>query len=306
MGRVVSDIAEDSTGFDRPDDLPVAFVAPAYGHAPVSLPPPTGEPVKLYGYGQPTSDPDWERLEPDTPLGWGLGAVLLGIPVILGTALVFGIFALAILLASGSTFDDAATSPWFLLPSLLGQQAGMGLWPIFVAKRWGAGPKHDLRVRFDQIGSDLKVGIGVGFGGFVTAVCVGLVVRVLLGLDDADAASNTQIVDDIVSRPALVLLVLLVVVGAPISEELFFRGMLQRATTSKWGPIVGGIVTTVAFTAIHFNGAGLKPTVALFATIGTVAVFFAILVHKTKSLLPAIVAHCLFNAIGITAALLAT
>ncbi len=306
MGSVVSDIAENSTGFVRPDDLPVAFVAPVYTPAPIWLPPPTGDPVTVFGHGHPTPDPDWERLESDGPLGWGLGAVLLGIPVILGAALAFGVVALVLLVASGSTLDDALTSPWFLLPSLLGQQLGMALWPIGVARRRGSGPKLDLRMRFDRIWSDIRVGLGVGFGGFVTAVCVGLLARVLLGLDDADAGSNTQIVDEVVSRPALVLLVILVVFGAPISEELYFRGMVQRATTVKWGPLIGGIITTVSFTAIHFNGAGLKPTLALFATIGTVAVFFAVLVQKTKSLLPAMVAHCLFNAIGITAALLAT
>lgn len=50
-----------------------------------------------------------------------------------------------------------------------------------------------------------------------------------------------------------VLLVLVVVVGAPLVEEIVYRGMLQRAWVARRGPVVGVLVASVWFAVIHFR-----------------------------------------------------
>lgn len=47
-------------------------------------------------------------------------------------------------------------------------------------------------------------------------------------------------------------ILLLVVVGAPLSEELFFRGVLLRALSEKVLPPVAVAVTALFFAAVHF------------------------------------------------------
>lgn len=84
---------------------------------------------------------------------------------------------------------------------------------------------------------------------------------------------------------------------APITEEAFFRGFLLPGL-SRWS----GIVVAVVLSAVLFSGAHLlgNPllwrTFPLFAAIGVV---FALGYLKSGNLLSTVLAHALFNTIGV-------
>ncbi|KAF2413440.1 hypothetical protein B1729_09985 [Microbacterium sp. B35-04] len=96
------------------------------------------------------------------------------------------------------------------------------------------------------------------------------------------------------------------VLVTPFIEELFFRGLLQRALADALtdaGPAVAGVVavlvSTAAFTALHVVAAGSVVGVGL--VLGTVAVGLGcgILSLLTGRLGGAITAHIVYNAIGV-------
>lgn len=88
------------------------------------------------------------------------------------------------------------------------------------------------------------------------------------------------------------LIVLAVVVAAPMGEEFFFRGFLQRALTRSAVPPVRAVVITAAiFSAFHLDPVGFLARVEL-------GVLFGLLLLYTGSLWPAVAAHAANNLIS--------
>jgi uncharacterized protein len=89
-----------------------------------------------------------------------------------------------------------------------------------------------------------------------------------------------------------VILVLVVVVGAPVVEELFFRGLLLRALRDRFGPAPAVVVSGVLFGLAHFEPLQL-PVLAGFGVV------LGILALRTGRLGPGICAHAAFNALAV-------
>ncbi|NNE73765.1 MAG: CPBP family intramembrane metalloprotease [Acidimicrobiales bacterium] len=230
--------------------------------------------------------------------GWGLGMVSLGVPVIFGAAIVVTIFAA--IFSGIDNIGQVGLPMSVLFFGLLGQQAAMGAWPLYVARRFGQGLAADLRLKFDRFGHDVVLGLAVGTAMIFVAGLMSVVASTVMSLEGS--ASNTESVTEAAASGWQWPTIALAVLGAPIVEELFFRGLLLRALEGKWGKIVAVALSSVVFTLIHYNGAGLPETVVLFSAIGTVAVVLGVVVVKTNRLLIAIVAHAVFNAMGVLAA----
>jgi membrane protease YdiL (CAAX protease family) len=103
----------------------------------------------------------------------------------------------------------------------------------------------------------------------------------------------------------VVLAAIAAVALSPLVEELFFRGLLQRALADGLRGVgrvlaaaVAITVTTAAFTLIHVVVAGGADAALLVGTFG-VGVGCGILTVVTGRLGGAIVAHVTFNAIGV-------
>jgi uncharacterized protein len=104
--------------------------------------------------------------------------------------------------------------------------------------------------------------------------------------------------------------VLVIVIGsaliAPIVEEVFFRGALQRALHSAlWGAgrAIGGaaaiVASTAAFVAMHTIGAGETVPVALVVATALTGLVCGTLTAVTGRLGAALAAHLVFNIAGI-------
>lgn len=86
--------------------------------------------------------------------------------------------------------------------------------------------------------------------------------------------------------------ILVLAVGAPLSEELLFRGFLLSALErSILGPIGAAILTSALWTVIHW-GYAVQAMLALFI----MGLALAALVYRTGSIWHAIVAHATYNA----------
>ena len=95
----------------------------------------------------------------------------------------------------------------------------------------------------------------------------------------------------------LIIAGLMVMIVAPIAEEVFFRGFFYRALRSRFSMIGAATIDGLLFGAIHFNFEGadgllLLPPLALLGFI------FCVVYEKTGSLFPVIGMHAFNNALA--------
>jgi uncharacterized protein len=90
---------------------------------------------------------------------------------------------------------------------------------------------------------------------------------------------------------AVVLFVFLAI-GAPVVEELFFRGLLQRSLQRRLGPVAAVAGSSVIFGLAHFEALQLPALIAFGVVLGTLA-------YRTSRLGPGMFAHAAFNAVTV-------
>jgi membrane protease YdiL (CAAX protease family) len=79
----------------------------------------------------------------------------------------------------------------------------------------------------------------------------------------------------------------------PISEEMVFRGMIQRIFSRNMGPFLGVLLAGAAFGAVHLN-AHLLISITVFGW------FLGFLFETTGNLAYSMVAHAIFNGVALT------
>lgn len=105
-------------------------------------------------------------------------------------------------------------------------------------------------------------------------------------------AERAEKLAEMASGAWIIALALVVVVGAPLIEEIVYRGMLQRGFVASWGPWVGVIVTAAMFAAIHLSWPEIPGLFAFALVLGVIR-------HRTGRLGGAIITHMAFNACGL-------
>ncbi len=167
----------------------------------------------------------------------------------------------------------------------------------WVSRRHGTGdPVRDLALAvrpIDVIGVPLGV---VGQLALVPAVYAPLQRIWPETFSDARLEERAQDLADRAAGGSTWLLVLVVVVGAPLVEELVYRGLLQRSVTNRLGPIGALVAVSALFSLVHLSPVEYP---GLFAA----GLVFGGCVVATGRLGPAIVTHAAFNATGLIAVL---
>lgn len=97
---------------------------------------------------------------------------------------------------------------------------------------------------------------------------------------------------EMASGPWIVLLVLVVVVGAPLVEELVYRGFIQLGLAPRIGATVSLLVTAAWFTLVHLSPPEFPGLFAFSLVLGLCAA-------RTGRLGMAVAAHVAFNATGL-------
>jgi len=108
---------------------------------------------------------------------------------------------------------------------------------------------------------------------------------------EQDVSAGARSLTDRATTPATaVILFLVVAIGAPFCEELFFRGLSQRAIAKRLGPIWGIVLTAVFFALVHGKLLEL-PGLFMFGLI------LSYLAFRYDRLGPSIFAHIGFNTV---------
>ena len=196
---------------------------------------------------------------------------------------------IAILAATGYvdvTVDDRPL--WLDAVLLIPLWVSLLVATIVISHHWGTGRLRDdygLRFRaFDLLG--IPIGIAS------QAVLIPAIYWALR-VSSEDVSSQARTLTDRASSDAeVVLLVLMVVVGAPIIEELFFRGLLMRAIQARWNDGLALVASALFFALVHFQPLQIPGLFVFGLILGTCA-------QRTGRLGMSILAHSAFNATAV-------
>jgi membrane protease YdiL (CAAX protease family) len=134
---------------------------------------------------------------------------------------------------------------------------------------------------------------------FVTRIVIGLGLDALSNGRATREGSNLNISGSL-SIPAVLLLIAVAVIAAPITEELMFRGLLLRTFMQRWSFWPAAIVSTLVFALFHaYEVSTVLGAVTLCLSVGTLGFVNCILVRYTNRLAPGMFAHAASNAFAV-------
>jgi hypothetical protein len=201
------------------------------------------------------------------------------------------VVAVAFAVVQGSAF--VSDDPWYLLASQLALWVGL-LGAVFVASR-----KNGTRSLVRDYGLSWPTwpDLGSGVVGGLIARVLPTVIVVLLAVGDSrarnpGAAPPTVLGISPGGTTGWVIVVVLAVIGAPVVEELFFRGLLQGAFTRRVGAVPAIFITALIFATAHITSEGPAAPIILFPA----GVILGYLRYRTGRLAAGMVAHATFNA----------
>ena len=196
----------------------------------------------------------------------------------------------AVLLAAIVTVVLQVTDAPFVVTILIGMLAPWVMlagWPVIATRVRGNGPVIDLGIRLTW----RDVGIGVVGGGaslVVATILAGL--SVLIFGDFTSAAGDVAAeLTDAASRPMIVLFAFMLAFGAPVVEELAFRGLVFAGLRKHgFSPVLTMALSALVFALFHFEPARML-------VLGGVGLVLGYLRWRTGSLGACMVAHCVNN-----------
>jgi membrane protease YdiL (CAAX protease family) len=212
---------------------------------------------------------------------WGPGLAIGGVLLALATGLVLGIpVVIADHPPSGHELSDTANALVQLATAI-----GFVLVPVAIALSRGApgfaAAARRLGVRGFRLGDTRWMLAAIGAYLLFATVYVALIGQ----------PKQKDIAEGFGAVPVQVLLI---VVAAPISEELCFRGMLFGGLRQRLPRLAAALVSALVFGALHATtGISAVPPLIGFGFI------LALLYEKTGSIVPGIILHMLNNSVAL-------
>jgi uncharacterized protein len=211
---------------------------------------------------------------------WGPWAAVLGVVLAIGTGIVLSVPVLiAASPPSGEDLGDAASSFVQLATAL-----GFLLVPFAIAAGKGATVREAAsrlgmrRFRPSAIGWMLAA-VGAYFAFAIAYV-------LLVGEPEQD-----DIAENFGTVPVQVLLI---VIAAPISEEVCFRGMLFGGLRERLPRLLAALIGGLVFGALHaITGLSAVPPLIFFGFV------LCLLYERTGSVVPGIILHMLNNSVAL-------
>jgi hypothetical protein len=196
---------------------------------------------------------------------------------------------------AGHVATGAAAAYRAPMPLWLQAMVQIPLWacllgvPIVATIAKGNGPRRDLGLRIRPI--DVPVGVAIGVAAqFVLVPLIYWPILKLIGDQDVSGVAR-QLTDRATDPFGIVMLFLIVGIGAPVAEEVFFRGLTQRSLDRRWSRWVALFGTAAFFAFTHFQALQFP---ALFAF----GLMLGAMVYATGRLGTSICAHLGFNLVA--------
>ena len=199
-----------------------------------------------------------------------------------------GVLGLVAIVATGE--DDG---PALLVASFFGLWIPLVGAALLASRRFGTRSiARDLGLRV--LPADLGLGVVVGIVGLIVATGVQLALSPFEHL----TGTNTNFIDEQTGTLVGTLVVVLsTTVGAPVVEEVFFRGLIQHALGRA--RMVAVLLQALLFGSIHFTPEEGLGNVGIILGIAALAIVLGLAVRRYGRLGPAIIGHAVFNAAAV-------
>jgi len=220
------------------------------------------------------------------PSRWGMADIAISIVL----ALFVPILVLSLVVAAGAPLKGSAV----LLGSAVLPWLGFGLWPWFTTRLQGNGVRIDLGWAIEWI--DLVWGLAGGVACFVLGTLAAAVTAHFFG--EFDSAAGAAVLGADVPRWVVVIFAIAALIGAPVFEELCFRG-LAFAAIARWADRHGrhAVPWATVGSAVLFSLMHLEPVrLPVLLTIGLI---LSALRARTGRVGAGILAHALNNLWGV-------
>lgn len=244
-----------------------------------SVPPPPGS----ASGSRELPRPWWGEIDVLLAVVWFVCAMTVATTVTLAAAEIGG----------GDVADNPVYAIFF---GTLAFQLLQATYPWLISRWKGLGIETDWKF-VSSLPDDIFIGLGMAIACFLGAQAATISVASLVGLEDTSDASNTDILVDNQGSLWIYGIIFLVVVGAPLAEELLFRGLILRILQKSFGAVFAIVASSVLFAIPHWQpDATWQETAVLLSALAVVGLVLAIGAVLTDRLGPAVIAHFLFNA----------
>lgn len=219
-------------------------------------------------------------------IGWMLVSIVAGIAI----ALPFGVAATllgdsesAVLTATVAVFYPVAFGGFWLASRRMSRKHGTG----------------DMRADFGWRrfqAADIGWGVLAGIAAMLAQALVGLVFRA-----PGDDSYRDAVFGKDPSTLMLVVMGLAVVIGAPLFEELLFRGPVMRSLVDRFGTWRGVVLQGAVFALYHIVGDPRMATAWYLAPLFVVGIIFGLAAQRTGRMATSQIAHAVMNTIAFVA-----
>jgi membrane protease YdiL (CAAX protease family) len=233
---------------------------------------------------RPEGAPERSRRSGLPPWRWWMG--LVGVVIGLAIPLVLGVVAGIGVAIGGGDAGDLPSGVLIALTFL--QDIGFILAALFVARMARRPGARD----FGLVQTKLWRAVGIVLAVYAAFYVFAGIWSQLLNINEESDLPDELGADG--STIALVAVVVLVCVMAPVAEEFLFRGLLFTSVRASAGMWPAAIVTGIVFGAIH---AGSSPA-GLLVPLGVLGVGLCLIYAWTRSLYPCVALHAVNNAIA--------
>lgn len=223
---------------------------------------------------------------------WGVGEAVgvYVLAIILGSLVTLPIFELI------SAEDLAA-----IVASAVAAIAIVGLLVAWLS-RWHPTWRSVLRFsRRSEWWPEIRASVGFGlllYPGMVFGV--GLILSLVLGAISGESVQAPEQVPPDPSPVGVAVTALYAIVIAPLHEELFFRGVLSRGARDRYGPGAGLLASGIGFSLIHYLPGPWQDAALLMGVMFFNGIALAWWYERRGKIVAPIVAHMVFNVIGLT------
>ncbi|HEY5709276.1 MAG TPA: type II CAAX endopeptidase family protein [Solirubrobacterales bacterium] len=209
-------------------------------------------------------------------------AAVLGVILAIGVGILMGVPA--ILVDSPQEGEDLGSTALAIVQ--LATALGFAMVPMAIATRRGA----DFREALRRLGIRAFRASAVGwmFAAVGAYLLFAIVYTAIFG-----APEQEDIAESFGSVPVQILLI---VIAAPIAEEICFRGMLYGGLRERWPKFAAALLAGLIFGALHaLTGLSAVPPLVAFGFV------LCLLYERTGSIVPGIVLHMLNNSVALLA-----
>jgi membrane protease YdiL (CAAX protease family) len=232
---------------------------------------------------------------PRSTWGWfeAVGVYLLA-------SLAAGFAAVPFFAVLGETSVNGAIGPTEILATIAGDVVIVGVLVFWLARwhrEWRAAMV--LPPARERIWRDVLYG---AIAGLILVPAVGLISGGIEAIFREAVGHQVSVPEQV--RPGLSLLakgslVLLAVVIAPISEELFFRGVLFRTVRDRHGFWPAALASAIPFGLVHYVSSPAIDALVLQLTMVCTGIGLAWIYERRGSIVASMASHVAFNVVGL-------